>query len=283
MRSSKFQVPNSKFLMGATLELGTWNLELGTSPLLVAIVGGSGSGKTWFAKKLQAALGRQATRLSLDDFYRDRSRLSPARRARLNFDHPRAIDWPGVERALHDLLAGRPARIPNYDFKTHCRRDHEKLLPPKPVVLMDGLWLLHRRSLRRLFALRIFIDCPARTRLRRRLARDRRSRGRTAAAVREQFCETVDPMHARFVAPQQSRADVVLPANFGEREVRELAKIFRAKGPHAKAAKTAKAGHKITLRPLRPLREAFREPELRGHPDVLRYDLETRTLDETSG
>src|SRR5689334_19369399 len=42
-------------------------------PLLVAIVGGSGSGKTWLAKKLQAALGDRAARLSLDDFYRDRS------------------------------------------------------------------------------------------------------------------------------------------------------------------------------------------------------------------
>ena len=31
-------------------------------PLLVAIVGGSGSGKTWLAEKLCAALGRQATR-----------------------------------------------------------------------------------------------------------------------------------------------------------------------------------------------------------------------------
>ena len=52
-----------------------------TLPLLVAIVGGSGAGKTWLAEKLCTALGRQAARLSLDDFYRDRSHLSPDRKS----------------------------------------------------------------------------------------------------------------------------------------------------------------------------------------------------------
>src|SRR5512140_3253218 len=90
-------------------------------PLLVAIVGGSGSGKTWLARRLQRRLAPEAARVSLDDFYRDRSRLSPARRARLNFDHPRSIDWAEFERVLGRLSAGRSARVPRYDFRTHCR------------------------------------------------------------------------------------------------------------------------------------------------------------------
>ena len=36
--------------------------------MLVAIVGGSGAGKSWLAEKLQARLGKQTARLSLDDF-----------------------------------------------------------------------------------------------------------------------------------------------------------------------------------------------------------------------
>src|SRR6266478_8182760 len=55
-------------------------------PFLIAIAGGSGSGKTWLAEKLLAILRGKAAHLSLDDFYRDRSHLSPARRAKLNFD-----------------------------------------------------------------------------------------------------------------------------------------------------------------------------------------------------
>ncbi len=70
------------------------------SPRLVALVGGSGAGKSWLADRLQRALGTDAGRLSLDDFYYDRSHLPPKRRAHVNFDHPRAIDWRSVERAL---------------------------------------------------------------------------------------------------------------------------------------------------------------------------------------
>jgi uridine kinase len=191
--------------------------------LLVAIVGGSGAGKTWLAERLRVALGRQAARLSLDDFYRDRSHLPPARRARVNFDDPRAIDWAAVERVLRDLRVGRPASVPAYDFATHCRLPRARTLPTKPVVLMDGLWLLQRRQVRRLFALAIFIKCPARLRLGRRLARDVRERGRTRASVLRQFRETVEPMHRRFVAPQARWADVVLDGDFGVGGVRRLA------------------------------------------------------------
>jgi uridine kinase len=198
-------------------------------PLLVAVVGGSGAGKTWLAKKLRAALQPDAAHFSLDDFYRDCSRVRPERRTKINFDHPRTIDWLTMEKVLHDLRAGRSARLPVYDFKTHCRVRAKHTLAHKPVVLVDGLWLLHRRSLRRLFGLKIFIDCPARTRRGRRLLRDLRSRGRTRASILEQLKNTVEPMHARFVAPQQKWADVVLRHNFGAAEVRRLARELRGK------------------------------------------------------
>jgi uridine kinase len=198
-------------------------------PLLVAIVGGSGAGKTWLAKKLQAALEPDAGYFSLDNFYRDCSRIPPDRRAKINFDHPRTIDWESMKKVLTDLRAGRAARLPRYDFKTHCRVREKTALACKPLVLVDGLWLLHFRSLRRLFELKIFIDCPARTRRGRRLLRDSRTRGRTRTSILEQLKNTVEPMHDRFVAPQRKWADIVLRHTFDASDVRRLARQLREK------------------------------------------------------
>jgi uridine kinase len=204
-------------------------MKASRAPILVAIVGGSGAGKSWLANKLAAELGDQAARLSLDDFYRDRSHLSPDRRAKINFDNPRAIDWPSVERVLKKLAAGQTADLPCYDFSTHCRARGRKALDPKPILLMDGLWLLRRPSVREWFALRIFVQCPMQTRLRRRLARDMRERGRTRASVVAQFRNWVQPMHARYIEPQLRYADVVFRETHREKQLEQLVAGLRQK------------------------------------------------------
>lgn len=201
---------------------------MNVKPLLVAIVGGSGSGKTWLCEQLCAALGERAARLSLDDFYRDRSHLSPRRRARINFDHPRAIDWTSFERVLHKCMAGKPALIPRYNFKTHTRDGRPRVFRPKPVVLVDGLWLLRRARLRKLFDVSVFLHCSAQTRLKRRVERDLLNRGRSAASVREQIRDTVEPMHERFVEPQARWAQLVFRRALGAREVAELANLINS-------------------------------------------------------
>jgi uridine kinase len=189
---------------------------------LAAIVGGSGCGKSWLADRLKKIFGDKAARLSLDDFYLDRSHLPPARREQINYDHPRSIDWPRLEQVLQDCRAGRTTRVPCYDFTTHARRAEEKTFHPRALVLVDGLWLLLYPAVRRLFDFSIFIDCPERLRLRRRMARDLAERGRTGSSIRRQFFENVAPMHEKFVAPQAQWANLVVKPPLREPEVASL-------------------------------------------------------------
>ena len=202
--------------------------SLSSPPLFVAIVGGSASGKTWLSEKLGRVLGGKIARISLDAFYRDRSHLSPRRRARINFDNPASIDWLTFARVLSDCSAGRKTQIPCYDFKSHTRFARTQGLRPQDIVLVDGLWLLRRPSIRRFFGLSVFLECSTRGRLSRRVRRDLRSRGRTGKSVQEQFWNTVEPMHKKFVLPQRRRADVVLRGKWGMRQVRELAMKLRS-------------------------------------------------------
>lgn len=192
----------------------------------VAIIGGSGSGKTWLADRLAAHLGRKAGRLCLDDFYRDRAHLTLAQRKRINFDHPRAIDWPLFLEVLQGLRQGRTVEIPKYDFTQSTRSSQRGVCRPKPWILIDGLWLLHRRECRQLMEFSLFVECPAKLRLQRRLDRDLKERARSVASVQKQFREHTDPMHRRYVQPQARLASYMVKSPITDATVEDLAQTL---------------------------------------------------------
>jgi uridine kinase len=169
-------------------------------------VGGSGAGKTWLAERLACALELDTGRVSLDNFYRDLSHLTLAARARSNFDHPEAMDWGKVREVIDAMAQGQPITIPSYDFSTHVRKPQAMPWVSRPVVIWDGLWLLHPPWLRERFTFAIYVECPSELRLERRATRDQKERGRSRASVEQQFHAHVEPMHQRYVAPQKKWA-----------------------------------------------------------------------------
>lgn len=189
---------------------------------LIAVVGGSGSGKTWLAEKIAGYLGDDAVLCSLDHFYRDLSHLSESERAKVNFDDPAAIDWDALRMVIESLERGEVAQVPVYDFAGHVRRTETAKLASRPFVVLEGLWLLHPLWLREKFALSVFVDCPEELRLSRRVKRDVATRGRTEDSVRKQFLEHVQPMHARFVEPLRELAMRCVRSPLSEDEQIEL-------------------------------------------------------------
>lgn len=191
-------------------------------PNIIAISGGSGSGKSHLARSLYQRVISEAVHLTLDDFYHDQSHLAAKDRDLLNFDHPQAIDWQAVDDAVSGLLAGNTVAIPRYDFATHSRSSNGKIITPARWVLIEGLWPLTSQIIRSKAALRVFIDCPADVRLARRISRDVLERGRSEESVRRQFLDHVLPMHDLYVQPYKELSDVVLHQDFSDREVEQL-------------------------------------------------------------
>lgn len=192
-------------------------------PLLVAVVGGSGSGKSWLAKKLARILGNNTTVVCQDSFYKDLSHLSLEDRAAVNFDHPNALDWARFRKTLTHLASGRAARVPSYDFATHTRKADERIITPSPIVIFEGLWLLHRPALRRFFTLSVYLDATSQLCLDRRISRDVAERGRKAEDITAGYEQRVLPMQRKFVEPQIWNANFVICAPPRETEVAELA------------------------------------------------------------
>jgi uridine kinase len=202
-------------------------VELGRSETVnevrfIAVVGGSGSGKTWLAAELAGWFGDEAAHLCLDHFYRDLGHLPEPERERENFDDPAAIDWDALRVVLESLERGEVARVPVYDFTEHVRKEEMVELECCPFIVLEGLWLLHPEWLREKFDVSVFVDCPEEVRLLRRVERDVITRGRTEESVRRQFAEHVQPMHARFVEPQRELAMRCVSSPLLEEEQSEL-------------------------------------------------------------
>jgi uridine kinase len=183
----------------------------GTEPLLVGIAGGSGSGKSTLSRVLAAALGpERVALLSHDAYYRDRSSLAPAIRDTLDYDGPDAFDQPLFLAHLTALRTGVAVEPPRYSFATHSRTGVGSVVVPRPIIMIEGTFLLCDLAVRVALDLSIFLSAPERLRLQRRIERDTLERGRTVESVLAQFRTTVRPAHEQWVEPCEERADLVL-------------------------------------------------------------------------
>ncbi len=191
-------------------------------PTLVAVTGASASGKGYLVSQLARELTPPVSRLEQDQFYLGCSHLSKAEQAARNFDVPTAIDWATFMTTLRQLRQGSAARTPQYNFATHSRRATYSTLQPAPVILVDGLWLLHETAIRSYFDLSIFVDCPQADRLERRIHRDQATRGRTRESVIQQFEDQVLPCENRWILPARDFADTQAQSPLSETALREL-------------------------------------------------------------
>lgn len=181
-------------------------------PLIVAVVGGTGSGKTTVARAIHDAVGAaEAVLLDQDAYYRDLGHLELEERKQVNFDHPDSIDTELLIAHLQGLADGRAIDKPTYDFGAHTRAAPRVRVEPRDVIVVEGILLLTDPRLRDLFDIKIFVDVSDDVRFIRRLLRDTRERGRTLENVIEQYLSTVRPMHLEFVEPSKRYADLILP------------------------------------------------------------------------
>lgn len=197
--------------------------------LILGIAGGSGSGKTFLARSIQQALGEENCSLIYqDNYYIDQSSKFDFDGGSVNFDHPDALDFELLGGHLELLKNGQSIEIPKYDFKTHKRLNDTIKQKPQPVIILDGILILHSsHSLARIDK-SIFVDTSEDVRYARRLKRDVEERGRTEDGVRSQFLAQVKPMHDQFVEPSKENADFCLDESLCyERAKAEIITLLR--------------------------------------------------------
>ena len=198
------------------------------APIIVGIAGGSGSGKTTFAKRLSSQLSPDlCTILGQDSYYIDQSHRFDGDGGSVNFDHPDSLEFSLMAKHLEMLKNGQSIDVPIYDFPTHKRLDKVIHLEPKPIVLVDGILILSQPDVVQQLDEAVFIDCDENLRYERRLKRDVEERGRTPLGVFKQFHNQVKPMHDRFVEPSKKVASLVVTPESFQKDLMKLALKLR--------------------------------------------------------
>jgi uridine kinase len=182
--------------------------------LIIGIAGGTGCGKTTVVNQILNELPEgEVGVLSQDSYYKDTSHLSYEERVKINFDHPRSIDFDLLEEHLKELKKGNPIHQPVYSFVKHNRTGDTILTHPRKVMIVEGILILTNPELRNMFDIKIFVHADSDERLIRRLKRDITERGRDLDEVLRRYQTTLKPMHNQFIEPMKEFADIIIPNN----------------------------------------------------------------------
>ena len=170
---------------------------------IVAIGGGSSSGKSSIADSLAAACNKAAgiafaTVQKLDSFYIGlRDGETPETR---NWDDPASLNWGQIRSTIASLKSGISCDVPIYDYALHKPSDVVRHVKSTPLVIIEGIHALHANIRDECDEL-IFIDCDPTIMLGRRIARDEVQRGRSKESIIKQYFEQVEPAYNAHILP----------------------------------------------------------------------------------
>lgn len=238
---------------------------------LVLIAGPSSSGKTSFSKRLAIQLivnGMKPVTVAMDNYFLDREKTPRDPDGAYNFESIHALDLALFNQHLSDLLAGREARLPIFDFSIGARKKETNPLRinENEIIIVEGIHglneeLTHDIPSSKKFKIyvsaltQLSIDDYNRiattdTRLLRRMVRDSQYRGHSAQETIQRW-PSVRQGEETNIFPFQEEADVM----FNSALVYELG-VLRAKAePLLKAIPNTDKQHCEARRLLRFLEQ----------------------------
>ncbi len=198
---------------------------------LVCIAGPSSSGKTTFVRRLSVqlkVLGINPVIIGMDDYYRDRVDTPLGEDGKIDFEAFDALDVPLLTKHLEMIAAGHEIRVPRFDFPTGRRVPENQFTPLRleknEILLIEGIHGLNPRiteSVPEHARYRVFVSAltqlvidehnripTSEGRLLRRIVRDRRYRGTSAAGTIAMW-PSVRAGEERNIFPYQERCDAM--------------------------------------------------------------------------
>ncbi len=181
---------------------------------IIGIGGGSGSGKTTFARELSNRFKpSEVTWLSQDHYYHPLSEQYVDENGVENFDLVTAID---TEKYLSDIVRlqnGESLHLTEYVFNNDKKDAQMITINPAPVLIVEGLFIYALDSLRENMDLRLFVSASDHKMLIRRLKRDGIERNYPPEDVIYRWENHVWPAYQKYIYPYRDETDIIINNN----------------------------------------------------------------------
>ena len=197
------------------------------TPYIIGITGGSGSGKTRFLHRLlDQFTASEVCLVSQDNYYRTRDEQPVDANGIKNFDLPESIDFAEFKKDIIALKEGNSVSRLEYTFNNPKATPKQIELHPAPVLVVEGIFVLHDQEIAKVLDLKVFIEAQDYIKLKRRIIRDDKERGYDLDDVLYRYEHHVMPTYDKYIKPYKKDADIIIPNNTDFSQAMEVLSSF---------------------------------------------------------
>jgi len=183
-------------------------------PYIVGITGGSGSGKTSFLKKLtEGYTSDEICILSMDNYYKPRTLQVYDENGVQNFDLFDSIDVNSFFKDIIRLISGESIEHDEYVFNNLLAEPSKITINPAPIMILEGLFIMHMTDLKSLLDLKIFVEAKDALKIIRRIKRDQSERNYPLDDVLYRYESHVLPSYEKYILPYKNDVDIIINNN----------------------------------------------------------------------
>ena len=179
--------------------------------MIFGISGCSASGKSFIVDYLKTNISSsKVSFIYQDNYYKKREDQSKDENGNYNFDLPTSFLNDELVRDLNLLKNGHHIKRKEYNFNNPNVDQNKVEVLPRPIIILEGLFILNDRNISRLLDHKIFVNASTATMLKRRIKRDSELRGYDRFDVEYKFKNHVIPAYEKYILPLKNKVDFVV-------------------------------------------------------------------------